>query len=265
MKLHIASDLHLDLLEPYHPGYRVIDPVPDADILVLAGDIHSGAEAIRAFRDFGKPVIYVPGNHEYYRHQFWVARQELHRAAEGTNVLLLDDGEVVIDGVRFLGSTLWTDYKLVSGIPLKRAMLAADVNLGDKKKIMNGVEPFAARDALKEHKSSRRWLKERLAAPFDGKTVVVTHHGCSAMSIAERFEGNALNGAFMSNLDDLVAQADLWIHGHIHDTMDYVLNGTRVVANPRGYAWNRKDIPTPPLEALDWENKGFVPDLVVEV
>ena len=263
MKLHIASDLHLDQLEPHFPAHRVIDPAPESDILILAGDIHQAGGAIAAFADFGKPVIYVPGNHEYYGAQFWEARAAMHAAAEGSNVLLLDDGEVVVDGVRFLGSTMWTDYKLMPGVSQAAAMREADRHLGDKKITMVSDVPFSARNALAKHKASRKWLAERLAKPFSGKTVVITHHGCSARSTSERFVGNELNGAFMSDLEQLVVQADLWIHGHIHDSMDYDLDGTRVVANPRGYASNRHDALT--TGELDWENKAFISDLVIEV
>lgn len=265
MKLHIASDLHLEFLEGIFPGTRFITPAPDADALILAGDIHNGAHAVRVFRDWPKPVIYVPGNHEFYNHNFERLRAELKRAAAGTSVTVLDDDSVSMGGVRFLGSTMWTDYRLIPEVPLRSAMALADRSLADYRYITNeNGYPFSAQSALAQHRQSRQWLKDQMAMHDQGPTVVITHHGCSAQSTAARFAGSPVNGAFMSNLTSLMGpKVKLWVHGHVHDTFDYVTKGTRVVANPRGYALNRRDAKTE--SDLQWENPAFIPHMVVEV
>jgi hypothetical protein len=91
----------------------------------------------------------------------------------------------------------------------------------------------------------------------------VTHHGPHRNSVHPRYAGDLLNAAFVSNLTPLVEQADLWIHGHVHDSFDYIVGRCRVVANPRGYARNRLYAESP--EQVEWENPGFDPTLVLEV
>lgn len=265
VKIQIVSDLHLEFLESLFPGARFITPAPDADVLILAGDIHNGAHAVRVFGDWPVPVIYVPGNHEFYGHDFEQLRAELRIASAGTTVTVLDDESVTLGGVRFLGSTMWTDYRLMPEVPLKHAMALADRTLADYGYITvaNG-NPFSAQSALAQHRQSRLWLKEQLALSVDRPTVVVTHHGCSVRSTAKRFAGSPVNGAFMSNLAPLMGpNVNLWVHGHVHDTFDYEIKGTRVVANPRGYALNRREAKS--HAELQWENLAFISQLVVEV
>lgn len=260
MKIHIASDLHLDLLQQRFPGYRVIEPA--GDLLVIAGDIHSGLGALDSFGDWPVPVVYVIGNHESYHHDYDELIAQLRERSAGTSLRLLERDSVVIDGVRVLGCCLWTDYRVMGG---EREELMAQANslLYDHRLIRHGEGLFMAADALREHETSRAWLQAELARPFDGKTVVVTHHGPHPASIHPRFEGSAVNAAFVSDLSALMGQASLWIHGHVHDSFDYVVAGTRVVANPRGYARNRNAAEHP--DRIEWENPLFDPALLVEV
>lgn len=130
MKIQLASDLHLEFLERKLPGERLVLPSPDADVLVLAGDIAQGTRAIELFADVAVPVIYVAGNHEFYGREWGPTRAELRAAARGTNVHFLDDDEVVVAGVRFLGSTLWTDFRL-PGTLQSAAMRAVERGLMD--------------------------------------------------------------------------------------------------------------------------------------
>lgn len=103
------------------------------------------------------------------------------------------------------------------------------------------------------HRASRAWLTEQLATPFAGKTVVVTHHAPHRLSVPPQYDGDPLTPCYASHLPELVRPpVDLWIHGHIHDSMDYDIEGTRVLVNPRGYK--------PPDE-----NPAFEPSLVVEI
>ncbi|TCS33751.1 Icc-related predicted phosphoesterase [Paucimonas lemoignei] len=261
MKIQFASDLHYEFLEKQFPGYRIIQPA-EADVLVIAGDIHHGPMAIDTFADWPVPVVYVHGNHELYRHEYGAMLKALRARAQGSNVHFLERDEVVIQGVRFLGCCLWTDYCLPP-YEMDSAMQAAEGTLPDHRLIRFGVDVFSARDAQHIHAQSRHWLENKLAESFAGPTVVVSHHGPHPESVHARFAGSIINAAFVSDLTPLLGRAQLWIHGHVHDSFDYEVAGTRVVTNPRGYATNRLAAASP--EQLVWENPVFDSRRVVEV
>lgn len=263
-RLLILSDLHLEfaLFNPPNPA--------SYDIAVLAGDIGVGLKAVRwAQREStfaGKPVVLVPGNHEFYGSERTRMLVQLREAAAGSNVHLIDRDEVVLAGVRFLGATLWTDFELdvAGGTDVPQAMNNARRGLNDFAGQIRerGVDPggrhlFTPQDAAREHALSRAWLHERLNAPSTSAvvaTVVVTHHSPSRRSIDARFQGSALNPCFYSDLPASFFQsAALWVHGHTHSSSDYLHHRTRVVANPRGYVrWDG---------AI--ENLSFKKDLVI--
>lgn len=255
MKLYILSDLHLEFstFEPFET---------DADVIVLAGDIGKRANGISWARSAfpEKEIIYVPGNHEFYGSQCFEVLAEMRAAAQENGVHLLDDGEVVIDSpskqnsVRFLGCTLWTDFLLFGGDMKEQSMMAGQRGLNDFRLIREGNERFSPVRSVELHEQSLVWMKRILEIPFDGKTVVVTHHLPSAQSVAERFKDSMLTACFASELNYLFGKMDLWIHGHTHDNMDYISNGTRVICNPRGYVTYRGA-----------ENLNFNPKLVVEI
>lgn len=250
MKLNVLSDLHLSLAPL---------PVPqnDADVVVLAGDIARPKEAIAWARGFAKPVLYVPGNHEFYGGSIDGTVAELRRLSAGTNIRVLEDDEVAIGGVRFLGTTLWTDFMLSGEGPERQAaMQAAQRFMRDFAVIRTGEATFTPQDSAALFARHAAWLAGRLAAPHAGPTVVITHHAPSTKSIHARFAGSALNACFVSDAERLIdgRRAALWIHGHTHDGFDYVVNGTRVLCNPRGYAKNGVN-----------ENAWFDADLSVEV
>lgn len=249
MKIQLLSDLHLEF-----GGFT--PPALDADVVVLAGDIHLKEKGVAWAKEmFSCPVLYVMGNHEYYGGSLGKTREAILKAAEGTNVTVLDRKSIVIDGVRFLGATLWTDYRLTGNQPL--ALWDAQQAMTDFKKIRD--EKFSKlrpTRVLAQHVKDRKFLEESLLEPFDGKTVVVSHHAPSSQSIHPRYKdsGGHLNASYASDLERLVGDGlpALWVHGHTHDSFDYDLYGTRVVCNPRGYA---------PSEL----NPGFSPELLIEV
>ncbi len=162
---------------------------------------------------------------------------------------------MVIAGVRFLGSTLWTDFNLFGEELKKSAMAEGKLYLNDFRLIRERFRTFSPARSAQLHKTSRAWLTKKLQQPFPGKTVVITHHLPSARSVAERYQSSLTSACFASHLDELMGTSALWIHGHTHDSFDYVLHGTRVVCNPRGYCRN----PANP------ENREFNPTLVVGV
>lgn len=231
MRIHILSDLHNEL-SPFTPV-----PVA-ADVVVLAGDIDVGARGVEwARRAFDCPVLYVPGNHEYYGGNLQATLRQLREAAD-EQVQVLDFDEAVLGGVRFLGVTAWTDYRATGED--EQARQVAQRRVSDFRQIRWGAEGRAPlpEDFAALAGSARGWLRERLACPFEGQTVVISHHAPSLRSIAGHpYAGTPLDAAFVNAWDELMGEGlDLWIHGHTHYAVDYRLAGTRVISNPRGYA-----------------------------
>jgi len=248
MRLHIYSDLHLEFA-PLDP------PETGADVVILAGDIHVQTRGIGwAAQAFHRPVIYVPGNHEYYGGHFKNTLAKMKDRASDTQVHVLDRGEVTIGGVRFLGTTLWTDFSSTGNLVL--AALEARQRMTDYRRIRAAnYRRLRPSDVVEDHRKAVTFLRAKLAEPFEGKTVVVTHHAPSTRSIAARFRDDVghLNAAYVNRLEDLLGPPiSVWVHGHTHTSFDYELLGTRVVCNPRGY------IPYEP-------NPDFDPAQVVEI
>ena len=253
MKLNVLSDLHLSL-------EGMDRPRNDADVVILAGDIARPRESAAWALGFDKPVLYVLGNHEFYGGSIVGTADELKRLCAGSHVHVLDDDEIVIDGVRFLGSTLWTDFMLAGdGAARNAAMTAARSFMRDFSRIRSGEvssELFTPEHSTALFARHADWLDRRLAIAHAGPTVVITHHAPSRQSIHPRYADSIINACFVSDAEHLVgtARAQLWIHGHTHDSFDYAVNDTRVVCNPRGYA-----------KAGANENACFDPDLLIEV
>lgn len=255
MKLRILSDLHIEHNMPKEV------PACEADVVVLAGDIANGRDGIDwAARTFAQPVVYVPGNHEYYESSLdAIDRQMAEAAAEHPAMHVLNCAITEFDGasgrIRILGATWWTDYTLFGADRREDSMQAcAGVMLDHRLIEITGDDGrprhFTPEDALARHYAASAWLAAQLAQPFDGKTVVVTHHGPDLGSLDPRYSHDLVSGGFLSRRPDLVAQADLWIHGHTHTSFDYCLDKARVVCNPRGYVSRR----TGELEnaSFDW-------------
>ena len=246
MKLHILSDLHIEF-EDFEP------PDVDADVVILAGDIHVKgrglAWAMRAFPD--RPVLYVLGNHEYYRKAIPKHLQALREQADGSNVRILEQDAFVSQGVEFLGCTLWTDFRLfgdprVAGYEATRKM--TDFRLI---RVSPVYRKFRSLDAANTHRASLEWLKSRTKNSSRRYQVVITHHAPSRRSIPEEFTSDILSAAYASDLDEFVERSGvcLWVHGHLHNQSDYHIGSTRVLCNPRGYPGER--------------NPEFVADLTV--
>jgi Icc-related predicted phosphoesterase len=253
VKLNILSDLHLSL------GALEI-PQNDADAVILAGDIARPKEAVSWASAFAKPVLYVPGNHEFYGGSIVHVADELRQLCAGTNICVLDSDEVVIEGVRFLGTTLWTDFMLFGeGEQRATAIQQAVSFMRDFSRIRAGDAAevlFTPAASAALFKIQAGWIERKLAEPHPGPTVVITHHAPSRKSIHPRFSGSLLNACFVSDAERLIdgGRARLWVHGHAHDSFDYLLNGTRVVCNPRGYAKDGAN-----------ENPLFDPNFLVEI
>lgn len=252
MKLWILSDLHLEIAELAAPL-----AIPDADVCIIAGDLcrgpDKGVEWLAETIAHAMPCVYVAGNHEFYRGGLREGLAAGREAAQGfTNVHFLENDLVIIDGVRFIGATLWTDYR-IGGHQLI-AMVHARERMNDYRAISLQRKPwmrFTPEAAFRLHEESRTFIDSSLKAD-QIPTVVVTHHLPHDGSVAERFKGDLLNAAFASDLSDMIkaGRPTLWVHGHSHDSCDYRIHRTRIVGNPRGYGN---------------ENGSFDPGLVVEV
>jgi hypothetical protein len=279
MKIQIASDLHMEHLSDRYPDYKGVFHT-DADILLLPGDIHKNSQAISAFSDWPVPVFYVHGNHELYGHEYFSQISEF-RALGGddslvhnlkndilttsrANVHYQEKDEAIYNGVRILGTCLWTDYMLFGEIRQEMAIGHANACLNDHRYIKTKNRLFNARDALHSHKTSIAWLEKKLSEDFLGKTIVMTHHAPHFKSISTRYENDLLSAAFGSDLSLLINkyQPDLWTHGHMHNSSDYLLGNTRVICNPRGYPLNRG---VKNENDLIFENPEFNPSLVIEI
>ncbi|CAG9179306.1 metallophosphoesterase [Cupriavidus pampae] len=262
MKLRLLSDLHLEHDMPAEV------PACDADLVILAGDIANGREGVDwAARTFDAPVVYVPGNHEYYESDFaLVDRMLADASAEFNHVIVLNGGVAnFVDGdgtrVRVIGTTWWTDYRLYGTERVESAMEACASTMVDHRLIRmtdedGALRPFTPADALARHVAATAWLESVLAQPFEGKTVVVTHHGPDLGSLDARYAHDIVSAGFVSRRPDLVMQTDLWVHGHTHTGFDYRVDDARVVCNPRGYRSRRTG---------EMENPRFDWNYVVEL
>ena len=255
MKLHILSDLHLEFarFDPYQAA------ADEADVIVLAGDIANGSDGVvwarKAFPH--RTIIYAVGNHEFYGGDRITTLAQIRHAGKRYGVEVLDNNEYVINEVRFLGCTLWTDFQLFGDdeSDVMWAQIEGGSTLSDfKGAIHEGQERFKTSRSIELHQESLAWLTAKLDEPFDGKTVVITHHLPSGKSVVPHYKNSIVSACFASNLDHLFGKMDLWIHGHTHDCLDYVANGTRVVCNPRGYVTYNGQ-----------ENFEFDPALIVEI
>jgi hypothetical protein len=230
----VLSDLHLEQ-EPFVP------PGVAADVVVLAGDVARGTGGMDWLRRWapGRPVLYVAGNHEFYGHGLPELISELRRAASPPLVRLLENDEVIVDGVRFLGCTLWSDFDFGGPEHRAQSMKVCERLVNDYEHITFSPKDrtLEARDTRMLHVSSRRWLAGRLATPHEGPTVVVTHHAPLIRTRPRSKVTRALAGAFASDLTALMGgdRVALWIFGHTHRAADLDVRGTRLVSNPRGY------------------------------
>jgi hypothetical protein len=240
MRLQLLSDLHMET-EAYQP-----EPAPDAELLVLAGDIDSTWAGLERFRGWPVPVLFVAGNHEFDGREITRAWPDLRQRAEQLGFTMLERQTAVISDaqgrrVRFVATTRWCDFDLFGTAQRERAMRAATYYMKIMRATRHGA-PFDAAGVRVEALACREWLAGELALPEAAwdQTVVITHFAPSLRSADPRY-GNQPGTASFCNADDALLQhADLWIHGHLHCRHDYrvvhAAGSTRVVCHARGHA-----------------------------
>lgn len=284
IRINPVSDLHDDIESNEINDWPT---VVDADVIVVAGDAMApGSHALRLVRrlypDTSTPLIYVPGNHDFYsegnpkkvrldhsKRTTWEAeRVRMRKIASELGIILLDDDVVEIGGTRFIGSTLWTSFDArPAHVMFGEAVMEAKKRMNDYSLIKVGrgrsKDKLRPGDTVDAHKQSVAFIEQALAEPFDGATVVVTHACPSFRSLADwdpeqPHAFGHLDWCYASNLEHLMtgdAAPELWLHGHVHANRDYQVGDTHVVCNPRGYPGPRGTR----------ENPAFDPGLVIEV
>ena len=247
-RIQILSDLHIDVWS-YAPLLA-----PDVDVVLVAGDVCSGPDrAMRwlsdAYGTAGVPVVAVLGNHEFYGHDWHDVRSKIERESPnpGSAVVLLEDDTAYIRkndvDLRICACSLWTDLLVRGPKEGEEASRRADSLMNDYVRIRAHRAALRPEDTVAQHQRSRLWLEERLAKSHDGPTVVMTHHAPHPLSLDPEFRQDGTDPFFASDLGELIARhsPDVWVHGHVHRSLDYRLGQTRVVANPRGYPGERTD------------------------
>jgi Icc-related predicted phosphoesterase len=270
MIVSLVSDLHLD-----YSGYQEL---PGGDVLILAGDICEAKELGKEFHstklldrkpgafpcsDFFeyecakyKKVFYVMGNHEHYHGRFDKTKAFI-QSMMPDNVTVLDNEVVEYEGVMFMGATLWTN--LNNGDSL--TMYHIKQMLNDYKVVQfhdpvkNIYHKLPPEVTFKSHVKTMKYFREMLSIHRDKPFVIISHHAPSFMSVNERFKhDHTMNGGYASDLSEDILDNEnikVWVHGHMHDPVDYKIGETRVLANPRGY--------------IPYEGDAFLPGFYFEV
>jgi predicted phosphodiesterase len=269
-KIWIMSDMHCEFGVPaFTAGAQC---PPEADLVLIAGDFHNWSRAVQVAREnFPRyPILMICGNHEFYGLRMPIdASIDYMRAAamadrgnNGSETYVLENESIELklkgDHVRVIGATLWTDFKIFNDY--KKYSSVAEYRMNDYSSIRGrdgGV--LTPNETAQRFSESYEYIKTELEKPFEGKTIVVTHHLPSMRSVADRYKTDPLTPAFVSNCEPLMdLGANLWVHGHSHDSSEYSHGRTRVVCNPRGYPYGRG-------AAMKFENKEFDPVKVVEI
>lgn len=257
MKFALFSDLHREVMQtPWEPTPLEVDAV------ILAGDIGRGTEglswAAKTFPSWpGSPeIIYVPGNHEYYREDLSLLEQMTDPIWAHCGIQVLERRSVVVAGVRILGCTLWSGFDLYGKALQETCMAAAYAGILDYQRItVDGSRDLVPEDTRRLYLESVAWLDQELAKPFAGKTMVVTHFAPHPRCVASQYQGGALTPYFVSDLSGVMEahQIAVWCYGHTHTNIDFLTGGgCRVLSNQLGY----------PSEA---ENVGFRSHLIIDV
>lgn len=270
MRCYYMSDLHLEAQTFRHH-------LPGGDVLVIAGDLcHASAldpartdpysvkqrervlcfveDATKAFAH----VILVAGNHEHYGGVFEDTILLLRKHLPGVSVL--DDEPIEIDGVRFFGTTLWTDLAARDKAASERIRRGiGEYFFAKTRRATDDGETALTKllpaDTLAAHDRAVHALR-RLAAKLERPTIVVSHHAPSLKGLNPLHMGNGLDGAFASELDDIIAgmtNTPFWVHGHTHIRKNYRIGSTTVLANCRGF------------DGKDLSARGFSPNCYFDI
>lgn len=242
-KALIVSDLHL-----YFGKFKA---KPEADIIIVAGDSCEGFLAANMYHywlNLGYKIIMVCGNHEYYGKPFnEVNAYWRNFANKHENFYFLNNNVLELDGHRFVGTTLWGSVP-----PDLEFYCRSELNDFSNIYFDSWKEPFTPVDMNSLHEEAKRFLKKNIQ---EGD-ILVTHHAPTFASIPDKYKSNPLNCCYVGNIENIILDANpkLAIHGHIHNSTDYFVGETRVIANPRGY-----------VNQSSGYNKSFDSNFIIEL
>lgn len=249
MRIRILSDLHREF------GATTL-PQVEVELIVLAGDIDTKQNGLAWITEFcrGTPTVYICGNHEFYGDKLPRVTERLKERKRGTNIHVLENEWVTVNGWHIFGATLWTDLALCGAWTDGCEVAGASMN--DYKRIRNsdrGFKRLTPRDTRGLHLESLRAMERFFQEHDPSRSIIVTHHAPSIRSLSLEDHDQAISCAYASHLDSLIEkyQPKLWIHGHIHRSRDYRIGTTRILSNPQGYP--------------DTPNAEFDPALVIEL
>ncbi len=240
-KILVLSDLHLEF-----SNFSVENN--DYDILILAGDISQDFSILESFfckLDESKKIIFVPGNHEYEGRRIEEVVPKLKEISKNfNNVFVLQNESIDIDGVRFIGTTLWSNFES-SGMNNKEEVKKwAKFNVIDFSYIFKRVSveqynnkytAWTPDDMEKEFNKAYDFLSYELKNnPTELTKFVITHFAPHKNSIHKKYSKDMGSPYWCNDLEELMGFSDFWVHGHTHDSFDYIVEGTKVVCNPRG-------------------------------
>ena len=228
MKIAFMSDLHIDFRADHGLEFLHTLEVPECDVLVVAGDLMEVAcraweSSVEKLCKMAPRVIYVAGNHENYLSSVFAVDRRLEQVERKNKNLTTASAArtFVINGVSFLVGTLWfpwfvdqdeykgllNDFNYIRYLEPECYKRNADFNIA-----LRGIE--------------------------GGPCVVITHHAPSYKSVNPKYAGEAINRFFVGgDFDDIIrtSKIKIWLHGHMHETVDYMIGNTRIVSNPLGY------------------------------
>lgn len=240
MRIWLLSDLHLEGF-PFPSAFA--PRRPSFDVLVSAGDIWQGniSAGFQFLRRLAgdKPVIATLGNHEHWRGEPSTTIDQARRVAKANDISFLEGEATDLQGVRFIGATLWSDYSLAGAIDATMPTVE-DIRVRDGTK----ERLFCLRDAQQLHRSSRERLRELFDQESALPRVVVTHHAPHPACLAPTDIGKWMAGNCASDLSELTdtARAKLWVHGHVHHSIDMRRpGGTRILCNPAGTLFSNSE------------------------
>jgi predicted phosphohydrolase len=249
VRIRILSDLHREFGPTELPRL-------DADLIILAGDIATKQNALPWIREFcgDTPTVYICGNHEFYGDKLPRVTERLREETKGTNIHVLENESISLGGWQIFGCTLWTDMALIDQWQVGCGIAGAAMN--DYKRIRNsalGYKRLAPIYTRAIHLQSVTSMRSFFRTHDPAKSIIVTHHAPSILSLPERRRSEPISCAYASHLDEFILeyQPPLWIHGHIHHSNNYLIGKTRIVANPQAYP--------------DEPNESFNPELIIDL
>ena len=241
MRIHLLSDTHHNFrgscIWPYS--------LPDHDVLVLAGDISEYlngpanlTEVLAHYRSrTDQPILYLPGNHEFYRHDYHRTLDWIRWDTKRFDIELLNCRRVQYGDVAFHGCTMWSDFTLFGAEQADLYGFYAERSISDFDVIGIDGRAFRRNDCAKLHRQERAWLEDSLASSETPHNVVITHFAPVAQCIPDHYRGDQMNPYYVAGCEDLIErfEPDLWLYGHIHQPDDFTLGKTRLVSNSLGY------------------------------